>query len=77
MSKGTIHMKCHFPKNIFYNNEIVTGNMTFNNSKNALLVNKSELTVLQTVQIRHPWRTYCGPFEAASDKNVETVAPGH
>ena len=77
MAKGSMNLKCHFPKNVFYNNETVTGNMTFNNSKNGLLVNKSELTVLQTVQIRSPYRAYGGKFQPVSDTNVESVAPGH
>lgn len=46
IDQGSLDLKCVFPKNIFYNNEIVTGHMTYNNSKNALKISTSELTVL-------------------------------
>jgi len=49
--KGSIDVQVHFPKNVFYNNEIAYANVEIDNSKSGLDITMVDFEVKQDVFI--------------------------
>jgi hypothetical protein len=50
-SKGSMGLQVHFPKNVFYNNEIAYANVELDNSKSAIDITMVDFEVKQDVFI--------------------------
>ena len=51
LGKGSVDVAVHFPKNVFYNNEIAYANVEIDNSKSDLDINMVDFEVKQDVWI--------------------------
>jgi hypothetical protein len=51
LGKGCVDVAVHFPKNVFYNNEIAYANVEINNSKSGIDINMVDFEVKQDVWI--------------------------
>jgi hypothetical protein len=63
--KGSVDVAVHFPKNVFYNNEIAFANVEIDNSKSELDINMVDFEVKQDVWIGGD--RYLPPFRDTFD----------